>query len=163
MHPKHQKANLVVVSHLIIQIINSCLPQCPRTKVEFCRLQQFHPWISLKIELSMSQATDEEDDHYLLVAGYIHEVENENSHILIPHEILIIISLFCPKQYEVLQFDEKYKSKQVIISDDGKCAKKDKQGNFWVLSGGDAVRTGIAVWRIKVWYITNYNYHIQMI
>ena len=71
-----------------------------------------------------SQETDENDDHHLLVAGYIHEVENENSHIMIPHEILIIITLFCPKQYEILQFDEQYKSKQVIIADDGKSAKK---------------------------------------
>ena len=87
---------------------------------------------------------------HLLIAGYIHEFEKYNKHIFIPKEILIIILLFCPKPYEILSFDPEFKSKQVIISDDGKCATKSSNGNFWVLAGGDAVKQGIAVWRIKV-------------
>ena len=112
--------------------------------------------IQTKVEqekLSMIDSLSDGDKHrHLLIAGYIHEFEKDNKYIIIPKEILIIILLFCPKHYEVLKFDPEFKSKKVIISDDGKCATKDSFGNFWILAGGDAVKQGIAVWRIKVCY-----------
>ena len=92
----------------------------------------------------------EETIHHLLISGYIHEFESQNEHILIPREILVVILIFYPT-YKMLKFDQHmYKSKIVTISDDQKCATKSEEGQCWILSGGDAIKKGIAVWRIKV-------------
>ena len=100
---------------------------------------------------SLNEDNECDKETHLLITGYIHEFEGENEHVMIPKEILIIILVFYPKPFEILKFDQEYKSKRVIISDNGECATKAIAGNFWILAGGDAVKRGIAVWRLKVW------------
>ena len=101
---------------------------------------------------SLKEENECDKNTHLLITGFIHEFEGESKHIMIPKEIFIIILVFYPKPYEVLKFDEEYKSKKVMISDNGESATKAAGGNFWILSGGDAVKRGIAVWRLKVQY-----------
>ena len=69
---------------------------------------------------------------------------------IMPTEIIAIIFMFYHFRCEFLKFDAEFKTKQVILSDKDRVASKNGYGSSCVVAGGDAVKTGIAVWRMKV-------------
>ena len=87
-----------------------------------------------------------EQNNRKIIDGYIREHQ-----IQIPTEIIILIFQFYHLKYELLKFDPQYKSEPVKISDDGRCASKIGSNWGWVLAGGEAIVSGIAAWRLKVW------------
>ena len=54
------------------------------------------------------------------------------------------------EELKILQFHSIFKSKNITLSDNNKCAKKTNGLNIYVLADDEPAKTGIHVWRVKV-------------
>ena len=67
--------------------------------------------------------------------------------------IQLIVDTFLYAKIEILQFNEEFKHKEVLLDDDKRCAtlKTDNSGgSSHVMVDCDPVQSGIHVWRIQV-------------
>ena len=83
----------------------------------------------------------------MAAAGIFYGTQQTN----IVQDIIAIIFEYHRLLYEILKFDENYKSSKVHLSENDMSATTAGIGYYpYILAGDDALKQGIAVWRIKV-------------
>lgn len=101
------------------------------------------------LTMSTASGSNEDKKGMTLCSGYW-RLESNDMNII--QAIIVIIFKFHGVLCEILRFDANYISPKSVLSDDGKTVECTGTGknNGWVLAGGDTVKQGITVWRIKV-------------
>lgn len=123
--------------------------------LKLCRSCQ--TFSSLTMDLATSKAANKsnqystEDKRCLsLINGYC---RLNSADLDIIQDIILIIFQFHGTLFQILHFDPAFKSSKVNIINNDKtavCPKPGPSHNYYVLAGGDSVKQGIFVWRLKV-------------
>ena len=103
-----------------------------------------------KLQAQLETQKETKRENYLLTQQ-LNQVRQENKKL---QQMVAELEKRVVQQPVVLKFNSNYKSRKAIIATNGKSAwKSNEKGPFWILAGGDSVTQGIAVWRMKVWFV----------
>ena len=119
----------------------------------------------MSLDFQRLKKIDETDQ--LLISGYFREYEtvllninNNNSYYNIPQLSVSITLLYYAKDYEILQFDPAFKSKDIVLDSNDRVAHchSSSYDYYHALCGGEvgSATSGIKVWRLEVMYLFKY-------